>query len=59
MAGMTIVTGGFDSIVFWVFPGLIVLNALSIPLAMPQIVLNLLMSMFYMRGFADAAAQSE
>ena len=33
MAGMTVVTGGFDSIVFWVFPGLIVLNALTIPLA--------------------------
>jgi signal transduction histidine kinase len=48
MAGMTIVTGGFDSIMFWVFPGLIVLNALSIPLAMPQIVLNLLLSVFYM-----------
>jgi signal transduction histidine kinase len=48
MAGMTIVTGGFDSIAFWVFPGLIVLNALSIPLAVPQIVLNLLLSVFYM-----------
>ncbi len=48
LAGMTIVTGGFDSIVFWVFPALIVLNALSIPLAMPQIVLNLLLSAFYM-----------
>ena len=47
MVGMTIVTGGFDSIVFWVFPCLIVLNALSIPLAMPQIVLNLLLSLFY------------
>ncbi len=46
MAGMPIVTGGFDSIVFWVFPGLIVLNALSIPLAVPQIVLNLLLSVF-------------
>ena len=48
MAGMTIITGGFDSIVFWVFPGLIVLNALSIPLAVPQIVLNLLLSVFYL-----------
>jgi len=48
LAGMTIVTGGFDSIVFWVFPALIVLNALSIPLAMPQIVLNLLLSVFYL-----------
>ena len=50
MAGMTIVTGGFISTVFWVFPGLIVLNALSIPLAMPQIVLNLLLSVFYLAG---------
>ena len=48
MAGMTIVTGGYDSMVFWVFPGLIMLNALSIPLAMPQIVLNLLLSVFYL-----------
>jgi signal transduction histidine kinase len=29
-------------------PGLIVLNAISIPLAMPQIVLNLLLSLFYL-----------
>ncbi len=48
MAGMTIVTGGFISSVFWVFPGLIVLNALTIPLAMPQIVLNVLLSVFYL-----------
>ena len=48
VAGMIIITGGFDSIVFWVFPGLIALNALSIPLAMPQIVLNLLLSLFYL-----------
>ena len=48
VAGLTIVTGGFDSIVFWVFPGLIVLNALSIPLAMPQMVLNVIISLFYL-----------
>lgn len=47
VAGLTMVTGGYDSILFWVFPGLIVLNALSIPLAMPQIVLNLILSVFY------------
>jgi len=47
MAGMTIVTGGFASIAFWVFPALIVLNALTIPLATPQIVLNVLLSAFY------------
>jgi signal transduction histidine kinase len=47
VTGLTIVTGGFDSIVFWVFPCLIVINALSIPLALPQIALNLLLSVFY------------
>src|SRR5882724_8305927 len=48
MAGLVFPTGGFESIAFWVFPGLIVLNALSIPLAMPQIVLNLLLTAFYL-----------
>jgi signal transduction histidine kinase len=48
ITGLTIVTGGFESIVFWVFPCLIVINALSIPLAVPQIVLNLLLSLFYL-----------
>ena len=47
MAGLVFRTSGFESIAFWVFPGLIVLNALSIPLAMPQIVLNLCLSLFY------------
>ena len=47
MAGLVFRTDGFESIAFWVFPGLIVLNALSIPLAMPQIVLNLSLSLFY------------
>ncbi len=47
LAGLTVETGGFSSVLFWVFPGLIVLNALSIPLATPQIVLNLALSAFY------------
>jgi len=48
MCGITIATGGFSSIAFWVFPGLIVLNALTIPLAMPQMVLNLSLSVLYL-----------
>jgi signal transduction histidine kinase len=48
LAGLTVVTGGFDSMVFWVFPGLIVLNAICIPLALPQIVLNLIVSLLYL-----------
>ncbi len=54
VAGLIIVTGGFESIAFWVFPGLIVLNATSIPMAMPQIVLNLCLSALYlMAGFQN------
>ncbi len=45
---MTVVTGGFKSYLFWVFPALIVVNAFSIPLAAPQIILNLSLSAFYM-----------
>jgi signal transduction histidine kinase len=47
-AGLTAETGGFESTLFWVFPGLIIINALSIPLATPQIVLNLSLSVFYL-----------
>ncbi|MFO1488174.1 MAG: ATP-binding protein [Verrucomicrobiota bacterium] len=59
MGGLVFRTGGFDSIAFWVFPGLIVLNALSIPLAMPQIVLNLLLSVFYASAGIFAANISD
>jgi signal transduction histidine kinase len=48
LAGLTVETGGFSSTLFWVFPGLILVNALSIPLATPQIVLNLSLSAFYL-----------
>lgn len=48
VAELTILTGGFDSTIYWMFPGLIVLNAISIPLATPQIALNLLLSIFYL-----------
>ncbi len=42
VAAMTVVTGGFESVLFWVFPVLIVRNAVSIPVAGPQVVLNFL-----------------
>ncbi len=54
VAGMTVTTGGYGSIVFWIFPGLIVLNAISIPLAVPQIVLNLILSLFYMAAILSS-----
>jgi len=48
LAGLTLMTGGFESTLFWVYPGLIIVNALSIPLATPQIVLNLSLSALYL-----------
>ena len=48
LAAMTLISGGFGSTLFWAFPGLIVINALSIPLGAPQIMLNLTLSAFYM-----------
>lgn len=60
VAGLTAVTQGFNSIAFWVFPGLIVLNALSIPLATPQIVLNLFLCVFYVgAGLLNMAVHDE
>ena len=48
LAGLTFITDGFQSMAYWIFPGLIVLNAIIIPLAMPQIVLNLVLTFLYL-----------
>ena len=47
VASLMLITGGWQSIAFWLFPVLIVLNSMSIPVAVPQIVLNLLLSGFF------------
>ncbi len=52
LAGLTVDTGGWSSNLFWVFPGLIVVNAISIPLATPQIVLNLSLCACYVAAGA-------
>jgi signal transduction histidine kinase len=48
VAGLVLITDGFQSTAYWIFPGLIILNAVIIPLATPQIVLNLLLGFFYL-----------
>src|SRR4051812_30209996 len=48
ISGLVVITDGFSSIAYWLFPVLIVLNAISIPLAAPQLVLNLLLGFFYL-----------
>lgn len=59
LGGLTLLTGGFDSILYWVFPALIVLNAICIPLATPQLVLNLTLGAFYLAaGLLEAEYQA-
>jgi signal transduction histidine kinase len=41
LGALTVIMGGFDSILFWLFPGLLVRNALSLPQAGRQIPMNL------------------
>jgi signal transduction histidine kinase len=48
VSGLVVITDGFPSIAYWLFPVLIVLNAICIPLAAPQIVLNVLLGFFYL-----------
>ena len=48
LAALTFTTGGFDSILYWLFLGLIVRNAVSCPLAAPQLILNFSASLCYL-----------
>jgi signal transduction histidine kinase len=60
LAAMTFVTGGFDSVLYWLFLGLIVRNAVSCPLAVPQLILNVSVSLCYLlAGIFDVAIARE
>src|SRR5580765_6838714 len=53
---LTVLTGGFDSVLYWVYPGVIILNAVSIPLEVPQIILNLALTiLFLVAGLIESA----
>ena len=55
LSALTFVTGGFDSVLYWLFLGLIVRNAISCPLAAPQLILNFSASIcFLAAGLLDA-----
>lgn len=57
---LTLITSGFDSILYWIFPALILQNAISIPLAAPQIILNLVVCLFYVvAGALDVSITGE
>jgi len=47
LAAMTLITGGMDSILFWLFVGLILRNAVSVPPGFSQIFLNFATSLCY------------
>ena len=56
LAALTFRTGGFDSTVYWLFLGLIIRNALSVPLARTQLVLNFSLSAcYFLAGVLDVA----
>lgn len=60
LGGLTVLTGGFESILYWVYPVLIILNAASIPLAAPQIVLNLTLGIIFLTaGLIESGAQPD
>ena len=47
IAGMALITGGLDSILFWLFVVLIVRNAVSVPPGFSQLILNFAISLCY------------
>lgn len=58
VAALTLVTGGFDSILFWLLLALVIRNAVSVALAAPQITANLLATIAYVTaGLVDVSTQ--
>ena len=47
VVGMALLTGGSDSILFWLFVALIVRNAVSVPPGISQLILNFAISLCY------------
>jgi signal transduction histidine kinase len=47
LTGMALLTGGLDSILFWLFVGLVVRNAVSVPPGFSQLILNFAISLCY------------
>jgi signal transduction histidine kinase len=54
LSALTLVTGGYNSILFWLFLGLIIRSSVSVPRATSQILLNLTLSACYiLTGIVD------
>jgi signal transduction histidine kinase len=54
LSALVVVTGGYDSILYWLFLGLIIRGAVSVPRATSQLLLNLTLTVCYvMAGAAN------
>jgi signal transduction histidine kinase len=47
VAGMALLTGGLDSVLFWLFVALIIRNSVSVPPGISQLILNFVISLCY------------
>jgi len=47
IAGMALLTGGLDSVLFWLFVALIIRNSISVPPGMSQLISNFIISLCY------------
>jgi signal transduction histidine kinase len=47
LAGLALLTGGLDSLLFWLFVALIIRNAFSVPAGVSQLILNFAISLCY------------
>ncbi len=56
---MALLTGGLDSILFWLFVGLVIRNAVSVPPGVSQLILNFAISLCYILvGVLDVSVLS-
>ena len=59
LGALTVITSGFNSVLYWLFPGLIIRNAVSFPITRVQLVLNVtLIISFVCAGVAHSTATS-
>jgi signal transduction histidine kinase len=59
LASLTLLTDGFDSVLYWLFPGLLIRNAFVFPIARIQIILNTLAVLsFLLAGLTDVAVRN-
>ncbi len=59
MAGLALVTGGLDSVLFWLFVALIIRNSVSVPPGFSQLFLNFAISLCYvLAGVLDVSVIS-